>query len=764
MRQALAFHEQGLQDDAERLCRAVLRAEPSHFDALHLLAIVKLEQGKCEEAEKLFGDALRSNPNEEGALCGRGRALLALGRPHDALESFEKALAVTSHSIVALCGRANALQALGKLDAAIAGHVEALAIRPDHVDSLCGLGHALDAQGRVEEALAAYEKAIAAGHEDAAVLSDRANALFKLGRYPEAMAGWDRVLAVDADNFAAYAGRGNVFYALNSREAALAEYDRAIELSPDFAGAPYNRAVVLSSLGRYDEAIAAYQWAIAIKPDFVQALFNCAVLQGNQGRHDDALGTFEQLLAIDPDYPHAAGNVALEQGKMCFWERRSEVVERVLEGVNRGKPVSVPLPFLALSQNAAAQRACAANVVENHHPPSAQPKWAGEVYRHDRIRVAYLSADFHEHAVGFLIAGLLEQHDHDRFEITGIVFGPDRSSFMRSRIEGAFDQLVDARNRTDADVASMLREREIDIAVDLMGFTADCRTSIFAFRAAPVQVNYLGYPGTMGAAYMDYILADRFVIPDARRSDYAENVVYLPDTFQVTDAKRRIADVTPSRSDAGLPHDGFVFCCFNGSYKITPEMFAVWLRLLERVPGSVLWLVAGNKWVEANLRREAQKCGVAPSRLVFSPRLPSEDYLAQYRLADVFLDTLPFNGGATVSDALWAGLPVLTCAGEAFAARMAGSLLLAIGLPELITHSLAEYESVAFQLATDAPRLAQIKQRLAGNRVGYPLFDTDRFRRNIEAAYVTMWEKSQRGEPPGSFAVPAAQPVSRHKP
>ena len=291
-----------------------------------------------------------------------------------------------------------------------------------------------------------------------------------------------------------------------------------------------------------------------------------------------------------------------------------------------------------------------------------------------------------------------------------------------------------------------------------MGFTQHSRTGIFARRPAPVQVNYLGYPASMGATYLDYILADPFLIPDALQKYYAENVVYLPDTFQANDSKRRIAEATPTRTAVGLPETGFVFCSFNSSLKITPGMWTIWMRLMASVPGSVLWLIAGNPDVESNLRREAQARGVAAERLVFARRMPYPEHLARYRLADLFLDTLPFNGGATISDALWAGLPVLTCAGEAFAARMAGSLLHAVGLPELITHTLADYEALALQLAGNAPRLAELKQRLARNRDTYPLFDTTRFTRNLEAAFVTMWEKTQSGQPPKGFAVPAHRP------
>jgi predicted O-linked N-acetylglucosamine transferase (SPINDLY family) len=547
--------------------------------------------------------------------------------------------------------------------------------------------------------------------------------------------------------------RGNALHALGRSEDALAEFDRAIEARPDDAGAPYNRGVVLHALGRRDEAVAAFDWAIAIKPDHLDALHNRGIVLGEQNRHAEALASYEQIVGFDPDYPHAAGNVAFERAQLCEWGDRDQVVQRVIDGIGRGVPVSVPFPVMALTQSAGTQRACAAIHVARHHPPIPNPLWNGEKYAHQRIRVAYLSADFHEHALAFLIAGMLEAHDHERFETTGIFLARHPASPMRARIEASFDRCIDITTIDDAEAARRIRELEIDIAVDLMGFSGFSRAGVFACRPAPVQVNYLGYPGTMGADYMDYILADRFLIPESQKHHCAEKVVYLPDTFQANDSGRRIADATPSRTEAGLPERGFVFCAFNNSYKITPALFSIWMRLLDRVPGSVLWLVASNREVEANLRREAASAGIAAERLVFARRMSYPEHLARYRLADLFLDTLPFNGGTTASDALWAGLPVITCAGEAFASRMAGSLLHAIGLPELVTNSLAEYEALALRLATDAQVLADLRQRLARNRDTYPLFDTDRFRRNLEAAYVTMWEKTQRGEPPASFAV-----------
>jgi predicted O-linked N-acetylglucosamine transferase (SPINDLY family) len=364
-----------------------------------------------------------------------------------------------------------------------------------------------------------------------------------------------------------------------------------------------------------------------------------------------------------------------------------------------------------------------------------------------------VSADFRDHPVSSLAAGLFEAHDRSRFETYGLSFGPDDPGEMRSRLKAAFDRFVDVQDRSDLEAANILRELEVDIAVDLMGLTANSRPGIFAARASPVQASYLGYAGTTGAGYIDYLIADRFVIPPDQHRCFSEKVAYLPDSFQANDAKRRISERTPSRAEAGLPEHGFVFCCFNNAFKITPDLFGIWMRLLAATEGSVLWLSAGGS-ARDNLCREAQRRGVSPERLVFAPKMPRmEDHLARYRLADMFLDTLHFNAHTTASDALWAGLPVLTCAGTTYAARVAGSLLHAIGLPELITDSLDAYEALALKLTREAALLASFRHRLARHRGAFPLFDTARFTRHLESAYAAMWERQQRGEPPESFAV-----------
>ena len=434
----------------------------------------------------------------------------------------------------------------------------------------------------------------------------------------------------------------------------------------------------------------------------------------------------------------------------CRWDRLGVHARDLVRQVKEGRGIVEPFTFLLVSGDPAEQRLCAercaARIPQAATPP---PKRAPD----SRTRLAYLSGDFRNHAVAQLTAGLFELHDRSRFEVTGVSFGADDGSELRARIERGFDRFIDARTRSDAEVAATLRDLGIDIAVDMSGYMNLARPGILALRPAPIQVNFLGYPGTLGAAFMDYIVADRFLVPEQDAECYSERPVYLPDTYFVNDSKRPIAEDTPSRAELALPQDAFVFCCFNLTAKITPEVFSIWMRLLAQIPGSVLWLLEDNAGARRNLEREAQARGVDAARLVFAPRMRTDRHLARQRRADLFLDTLPYNAHTTASDALWAGLPVLTCPGRTFAGRVAGSLLRAVGLPELIARDLAHYEALALELARDAARLAELRAKLERNRATAPLFDTDRFRRHIEAAYATMREIALRGESPRSFAV-----------
>ncbi|HEV3396288.1 MAG TPA: tetratricopeptide repeat protein [Xanthobacteraceae bacterium] len=575
------------------------------------------------------------------------------------------------------------------------------------------------------------------------------------GSHADAIGQFDIALKINPKSSSAHNSRGIALGRLRRAAEALASFDRAVALKPDYAEAFSNRANALRELNRPDEALASCDRAIALKPDYAEALNNRANVLLRLKRYADAIADFARTLGINADFPYAKGMLSHAKMQLCDWRSFATEIEDVKADARAGMRASTPFALLGQSGAAGDQLLCSQVWVREKCPAAPTPIHKGEKYRHDKIRVAYLSADFGEHPTSYLLAGLFEEHDRARFDVFGMSLGLDGPSAMRSRIARAFDRFVDVSRKDDREVANLLRHLEVDIAVDLMGFTHESRPGIFAMRPAPVQVNYLGFPGTMGADYMDYIIADRFVIPAEHHAYYGEKVVYLPDVFQANDSKRSTGEHAPTRASVGLPEVGFAFCSFSNSYKITPTMFDIWMRLVRTVDGSVLWLLGGNAAVEGNLRREAEARGVAADRLIFAPRVGYSDYLRRYQLADLFLDTSPFNAGATASDALWAGLPLLTCAGEAFAARMAGSLLNAVGLPELVTASLDEYERTARRLAGDRAAIGALKEKLAQNRAACALFDTARFRRHIEAAYRTMWQRRQAGDAPASFAVEA---------
>ncbi len=555
--------------------------------------------------------------------------------------------------------------------------------------------------------------------------------------------------------------RGDALLGLQHMDEALAEFDRVLQAQPQNADAWTRRGSALSQLGRRDEAIAAYSRALEIRPGDVEALNQRGNTHLTLRCFEEAARDFERVLANDADFPWARGNLAYCRLHCCDWDGIEEESYAITEAVRAGRPVCAPLQYLSLAGlrgetgEVARDALSAAQLwVERQFPPSPELLWRGERYAHERIRVAYLSADFDDHAVARLIAGTFECHDTTRFETIGIALGPNDGSALRRRLESGFEIFIDVRAQKDAEVAAWMREKEVDVAIDLNGFTAGCRPGILARRPVPVQAQFLGFPGTMGAPYVDYILADEIVIPAEQRRYYREEVVYLPGSFLPNDAQRAIAEPTPSRGEAGLPEQGFVFCSFSGAFKITPAMFGVWMRLLLAVEGSVLWLPEGNLASARRLKEEAVRRGVEPSRMVFASfTATAEQHLSRMRLADLFLDTLPYNAHATACDALWAGVPLLTSPGASFASRVAASALRAVGLDELIAASIEDYETLALGLACDRPRLQRIRETLKGDRSTLPLFDTARFTRGMESAIVAMYERHRRGEAAESFAV-----------
>jgi len=580
---------------------------------------------------------------------------------------------------------------------------------------------------------------------------------FQQGQFEEAARLIGEAVKINPRSPDAFYNLGCALQHLQRDGQAISAFDGALALKPDYDEALTNRGAALLSLKRHAEAIASFDRSLALKPRDPEALSNRATAYFEIKRYVEAAADYEAVAAVAPDFPYAAGNLALARAYCCDWRFYDRDRATVISEIRRGKPAISPHGSVLLLDSARDQLLCARRWAADRLASAALPLWRDERHRHDRIRVAYVSADFSAHATAFLIAGVIEHHDRGGFETILVSFGRDDGSEMRARLRKGCDRFVDAGAQNDVEIAHMLHDMEIDIAVDLKGFTQGSRPGIFAHRPAPIQINYLAHPGTMGAGCMDYIIADQTIIPADHQHDYSEKVIYLPDSYQANDAKRRIAKRVPTRAEVGLPGEAFVFCCFNNSFKITPPIFDIWMRLLGGTENSVLWLIEDNPTATANLRREAEARGVRGTRLIFAPRIAAEDHLARHRAADLFLDTLPCGAHTTASDALWAELPVLTVLGNSFAGRVAGSLLRAVGLPELIAPSLESYERMAFTLARDAQALTQLKAKLARNRETYPLFDTARFTRQLEAAYRESWERHERGEPPAGFALARAE-------
>jgi predicted O-linked N-acetylglucosamine transferase (SPINDLY family) len=773
---AVRHHQAGRLQAAEQIYRQVLEAEPNHADALHLLGVLAHQNGR--------------------------HAL--------AIETIQRAIGLKGNAAAFHSNLGGAYHALQRLPEAIACYRRALKLKPDYAEAANNLGNALKDQGSLEEAIACYRQALELQPDYAQAHNNLGNALKDQGELEEAVICYRRAAELQPDNVEAHNNMGTAFQGLGKLEEAVACYRRALELRPEHATAHSNLGAAFHIQGKLEEAVACYRRALELRPDYVllpgvvgpsaragessrgavKLLSNLGNALRDLGRLDEAVVCLRRALDLNPDFAASLGSLLHAIQHLCRWEDLETLSRRAIEIVERdataprllsparadgpttprSRPggVAFPLsPFTVLSLplvTTAEQQLRSARQWVDRQLRAASGSQKSEVRGQrsevrpptsDRrpITVGYLSADFHAHATAWLIAELIEKHDRRQVAVYGYSYGADDGSATRRRLVAAFDRFVDLKDASFADAAERIAADEVDILVDLKGYTKDCRTEILALRPAPIQVNYLGYPGTMGAEFIDYILVDDYIVPPDQQRFFTEKLVHLPGCYQVNDSRRETAARTPSRQECGLPPGGSVFCSFNNSYKITPEMFEAWMRLLAAVPGSLLWLLESNRFVPANLRREAAARGVAPQRLVFAPSLPLPEHLARHRVADLFLDTFPVNAHTTASDALWAGLPVLTLSGQTMVSRVAGSLLRTMGLPELITTSLEDYEATALRLARDGVRLAELRARLEANRATCGLFDGARFARNLEKAYATMWDIYRAGGKPRAFAV-----------
>ena len=749
IQEAVALHQSGQLDAAETQYKQLLNFLPRNTDLLTNLGTIALQKGLLEDAIRIIGKSLQINPNQPNALNNCGNALQDLKQLEEALASFSRAIALKPDYAEAYYNQGNTLKELKRLDEALTSYDLAIALKPDYIEAYLNRGNVFRDLNLLKEALESYGYAIGLRLDYANAYLNQGLVLRDLDRLEEALVSYDKAIVLDPDYADAYSNRGNVLQDLKRLDEALASYDHAIALNPIYVNAYSNRGNTLKELKRLDEALVSYNHAIALDPNYANAHLNRGSALIDLKRLDEALVSYDRAIALKPDIDFILGHLLHTKMHLCLWDDFLKNLDEIKHKINNNEKVVAPFVILALLDDPEIQKKAAQIYIKDKYPRNNLISKIDSYPKHSKIRIGYFSADFWNHPVSYLTAELYETHDRNRFEIHAFSFGPDIEDEMNLRIKEGVDHFHDVRTLSDNDVARLARKVEIDIAVDLGGFTANSRTGIFAMQAAPIQVNYLGYPGTMGAEYMDYLIADHTLIPTEKQKYYLENIVYLPHSFMVNDSKYKNSKRLFTREETGLPTNGFVFCCFNNFYKITPNIFNGWMRILFQVNGSVLWLPEGNSTAVNNLKKEASKNGIDENRLIFAPRLTfMEDHLNRIRLADLFIDTLPYNAHTTTSDALRMGLPVLTLIGHSFASRVAASLLNAVHLPELITTSQEQYESLAIELATHPEKLKSIKDKLASNLPTAQLYDTPLFTKHLESAYMTMVDRYQQGLDP----------------
>jgi predicted O-linked N-acetylglucosamine transferase (SPINDLY family) len=732
-----------------------LRHRPQHAMARNNRGVVLEILGEYDRALKDFTYARQLEPQYEDARLNEAQCLQKLERFEDAAACYQKILRLAPGHLAAQVGLGEALRQAGRQTDAIESLKSAIKLNPTDGAAWEALGNAfLDAQNW-PEAVDAYGRASDLMPSCALIYANCGKALRELGQHQDALLVTEAAISLDPQCIPAL--RNKVVFLLDESRWTLAVEACAavLKVAPEDAQTFNNLGFALNALKQYEAALDAFQTAARHQPTLALAWVNRACTLEYMGRHEEALKACEEALRLDPDYPNLAGRLGHARLYVCDWAHATADRERVVQATREGKAACDPFRIISFSDQAADQQQLARKWLQASTKAVDPIKWPTipAIKHSGKIRLGYLSADFHHHATTLLMAQMLELHDKSRFEVIAISFGPPKEDQMRARLRKAFDSFHDVMTMDDDEAAKYVRGLGLDIAVDLKGHTLDNRIGLFERRVAPVQISYLGFPGTLGAPFMDYILADHTLIPDDLKRYYDERVIRVPGTYQPNDASRSMKLPAPSRASLGLPEDAFVFCSFNNNYKITPELFDVWVRLLQSVPRSVLWLLADSETASFNLFSEAKARGVDASRLIFAPRVSWEEHLARQQAADLFLDTLPCNAHTTASDALRVGLPVLTCSGTSFASRVAASLLHAQGLDELITHDLKTYEQMALELAQDPLRMAALRSRVSVAIEAGSLFNSESLVRSIEKAYRLVFERASNEQAPSDLDV-----------
>ena len=627
----------------------------------------------------------------------------------------------------------------GKLKDATKAYKKSISINPNYAFAYNNLGLVLKDQEKNDEVIDFFKKAILIKPDFVDAYNNMAAALLEQGRLEEAIAACKKAILLQPDFAEAFNNMGAIYKEQGNLYESLQAFKKAKSLKPDYADAYNNLGTVLRDQGEFDQAIKIFRKAISLQSDHAESYNNLGVSLSDQGRFDQSIESHKKAILLKPDFEMARVSKIYQQAQICDWKGVEDDLNWMPK-LGIGKQAIRPFQLLSIEDSPYRHKKRAENLYRNKVSKKISFINYREIESHKPIRIAYFSSDFNDHPVARLIVKVIEMHNREEFKVYGYSINGTKKDTLYKRLFNAFDEFRDLSEVSDKEAVLMARKDNIDIAIDLNGYTQNSRTRIFSYRTARIQINYLGYPGTLGTDFMDYIIADPIIIPTQFRNFYSEKIIYMPHTYQPTDNSRAISQKKITRSDLGLPENSFVFCCFNNTYKITSEEFDIWMRILNNIKDSVLWLFKSNQWAESNLKQEAQNRGVNPHRIIFADRLPQDEHLARHKLADLFIDTFNYNAHTTASDALWAGLPIVTKLGKGFSARVAGSLLNAIGLPELITDNKKDYEALILDLAINAEKLTKIKEKLNKNRLSKPLFNTKKYTKNLENGYKKAYQ------------------------
>tara|TARA_B100001093_G_scaffold491445_1_gene531495 strand:- start:497 stop:2950 length:2454 start_codon:yes stop_codon:yes gene_type:complete len=808
LQKGIEAHKAGQVREADKYYTAILKAQPKHPDANHNMGVLAISVDNVQQALPFFKTALEAKPSTAQFWLSYIAALISLERLTDAkavfmqakekgakgegFDKLEKKLLQISKpenptSQKSVFDKAVRYRDHGEFSQAIDLLEDDIAKSSQDPNTLALLSHCLILTEDIEKATIQLDNAKRLDPNNALVGWNEVRLLLKNNLVAEAMVIARNTNKRFPDDVEGMGVLGSCLRANNEIEESLIYLNKAIELNPNYAEALINRGlikltrrdtanaladlekahrlkphyaeahnsagVIFKDQGKLEEALEAFNKVLALKPGYAGAYYNLGNVLKAQGKLEESIEAYNKALHLKADYVEARAQKLHQQASICDWNS-IEKDRKLIPELGTSKKFISPFSMLPIEDAPERHRlrseVCAkSNYYRQPLSLTAKPK-----KKPTRIRVGYFSSDFNEHPVAYLLAKVLEKHDRERFDIFGYSINNSTVDELQKRLIKSFDTFDDVSEISDKDVALISKQNKIDIAVDLNGYTKGNRSAIFGYRLAPIQINFLGYPGTMGAEFIDYIIADQHLIPPENQKYFSEKLIYLPNTYMPTDNSREVSKRHISRSDMGLPDDAFVFCCFNNNYKITQREFDIWMRILSKVKGSVLWLRRSNRIADQNIIKEAQKRNIVASRLVFADRIPMDEHLARHKFADLFIDTFSFNAHTTASEALWMGIPVITKTGQGFAARVAGSLLNAVGLSELVTETERDYEALIIDLATNPSKLANIKEKLATNLLSQPLFNTDLYTRHLEDGYYRAYQNYFEGNRPKNITVP----------